>query len=461
MGEDLEKIFDALGHRIRRRVIEVLGKRGSATYSELMKAVGVEDSGTFAFHLRKLLDLGLVRKNERGEYELTDLGKRAYSMIKVLQGERAAYPQLSTVPETRVEAREPILIAETVRFVLTKSMAENLRRDRRKIRIQRVTKVSIEPMPRELLEEVLESIEDCSVVEAPSELMDIVMSRSRNVMIYKDLRTDRRVTLVVGKGWDRAISESLSKLTTQLASLGPRIASAVITSIMSSVPRIVEATSRLFGTVQESRIELPNNIKRINLQVNTSFIIVKPSDRAELIVKKRGDLGDVGIDTHNGDLEVSADTVEVELRVPPHLEELRVTCDSSTLSIEDIAVQSIVLKANSSSINLRRLLITKKLSAWLDAVVLSASTRIEPVDQSIIDLSADSTIIQLDVSLPRDAKVSMSSLVHESSVVDTEIDGTKVGLDYREPGYDEASRKLSIKLDMEDSVLRARVKHEQ
>jgi len=401
MGEDLEKIFDALGHRIRRRVIEELGRRGSATYSELMKAAGVEDSGTFAFHLRKLLDLGLVRKNERGEYELTDLG------------------------------------------------------------IQRVTKVSIESMPRELLEEVLELIEDCSVVEAPSELMDVVMTKSRNVTIYRDLRTDRKVTLVAGKGWDRAISESLSRLTTQLASLGPRIASAVITSVMSSVPKIVETTSRLFGAVQESRIELPNNIKRINLNADTSFVIVKSSDRAELVVKKRGNVGEVSIDTHNEDLEVSIDTVEVELRIPPHLEELRVTCDSSTLSVEDVMAQSIVLKADSSSINLRKVSISKKFSAWLDAAVLNASARVEPADQSIIDISANSTIIQLDVSLPRDAKVSVSSLVHESSVVDTEIDGTKVGLDYREPGYDEAPRKLSMKLDMEGSVLRAKVKHER
>ena len=460
MGEELEKIFDALGHRVRRRVVEELGKRGSATYSELMKAAGVEDSGTFAFHLRKLLDLGLVRKNERGEYELTDLGMRAYSMIKFMQGELAAYPQPSTTPEIRTEVREPVVIADAVRFVLTRGLAESLRRSGHKIRIQRVTKVVVEPMPRELLEKVLETIEDCNVIEAPGELMDVVMARSRNVTMFRDLGKSRRTILEAGE-WDKDLTKGLSKFTKNLASLGPRIATAVVASVVSSLPKIVGITSRLFGVVQESRIELPNDINKIDIHADASFVIVKPSTKAELVVRKRKNLGDATVDTHDGVLEIKADSVEVELRISvDKLEELRATCDASTLNVEDITIQSIVAKADASSVNLRKVTILKNLSAKLDASVLNIAARIEPMERSSIDISADAAVAHLNLSLPKDAKISINTLVYEASVIDARVDDRKVGLDYHEPGYDEASKKLTVKLDLESTAMKLRIKHE-
>ena len=52
--ESLDRVFQALSHPVRRRIIGMLAERGEASYSELMRACGVEDSGTFAFHLRRL-----------------------------------------------------------------------------------------------------------------------------------------------------------------------------------------------------------------------------------------------------------------------------------------------------------------------------------------------------------------------------------------------------------------------
>ncbi|MCX8136641.1 ArsR/SmtB family transcription factor [Pyrobaculum aerophilum] len=73
-----DRVFEALSHPLRRKALRLLAER-PRMYSELMEELGV-DSPTLAFHLKKLA--GLVEKNERGFYELTELGKRA---LKVLQ----------------------------------------------------------------------------------------------------------------------------------------------------------------------------------------------------------------------------------------------------------------------------------------------------------------------------------------------------------------------------------------
>lgn len=69
-----------LSNRIRREVIILLASEGPLTYSELMKKVGIEDSGTFGFHMRKMHRL--LKKNDMGEYELSELGLKAYDMLK-------------------------------------------------------------------------------------------------------------------------------------------------------------------------------------------------------------------------------------------------------------------------------------------------------------------------------------------------------------------------------------------
>ncbi len=459
MGEELEKIFDALGHRVRRRVVEELGKRGSATYSELMKAAGVEDSGTFAFHLRKLLDLGLVRKNERGEYVLTDLGMRAYSTIKVLQGELTAYPQPSAMPQDRAETGKPMVVSDVVRFVLTKNLAEELERSGRRIKVQRVTKLFVEPMPRELLSHVLDSIEDCTVVEAPRELMEIIVPRSRNVAVFRDLR-EGRVTFV-SKGIGAAIAESIGRLASRLATLGPRIALSTVSAIMESLPKFIEVVGRRSEVIEERRIELPTNIKCIKLFADSSSITIEPSDKPELIVRKRGkDVGEVGIDTLDGTLELTADTVEIKLLVPRDLEEVRATCDSSAMKIEGVTISRIVMRADSSALSLSNVKILGVLFAELDSSVLNVSARIEPHTMSSVDISASAAAVKIRISVPPDAKVSISSLAHRCSAINAKVDGKSVGLDYREPGYDESQKKVSIKLDAEGTALALRIKHE-
>lgn len=94
-NNELDYILQALGHKVRRDAIRSLAEKRSLTYSELMKATGIEDSRTFGFHLRRMQKL--LKKNEKGEYELNDLGWRAYRMLSNLESK--TLPGLSEKPK--------------------------------------------------------------------------------------------------------------------------------------------------------------------------------------------------------------------------------------------------------------------------------------------------------------------------------------------------------------------------
>ena len=74
--EKRRRIIKALNHDFRKRILESVA-RGKVTYTELLKATGVE-SGYLAYHLRMMAEL--VEKGEDG-YTLTPLGVEAHSML--------------------------------------------------------------------------------------------------------------------------------------------------------------------------------------------------------------------------------------------------------------------------------------------------------------------------------------------------------------------------------------------
>jgi DNA-binding HxlR family transcriptional regulator len=101
LSGDVDRLFEVISHRVRRSIIESIAEKGPRSFTELMEDTGVGDTGTLTFHLRKMA--GFIRKNERGDYELTDLGRRAYELIKIAYGGlnlgvRSPEPGLSKLP---------------------------------------------------------------------------------------------------------------------------------------------------------------------------------------------------------------------------------------------------------------------------------------------------------------------------------------------------------------------------
>jgi CheY-like chemotaxis protein len=71
-AEEIQATLEALANPIRRKVLLRLAE-APASFSAAMEAAGVDDSPKFAFHLRKLVDAGLV-VHDHESYRLTTRG---------------------------------------------------------------------------------------------------------------------------------------------------------------------------------------------------------------------------------------------------------------------------------------------------------------------------------------------------------------------------------------------------
>ena len=83
VNDILDAIYNALGHEVRRKIIEILAI-APQPYKTILKEVGVKDSSTLNYHLSKMKLL--VEKDEKGLYRLTRIGKLALEVNKLTRG---------------------------------------------------------------------------------------------------------------------------------------------------------------------------------------------------------------------------------------------------------------------------------------------------------------------------------------------------------------------------------------
>ncbi len=83
LREDIEEVaLQALGHRERRNILEIIASsRDGVLYSDILHELGI-NTGKLNYHL-KLLE-GVIEKDDSRRYLLTDLGRKAYRLLKGL-----------------------------------------------------------------------------------------------------------------------------------------------------------------------------------------------------------------------------------------------------------------------------------------------------------------------------------------------------------------------------------------
>lgn len=83
LREDIEEVaLQALGHRERRNILEIIASSGDGVlYSDILHELGI-NTGKLNYHL-KLLE-GVIEKDDSRRYRLTDLGRRAFRLLKGL-----------------------------------------------------------------------------------------------------------------------------------------------------------------------------------------------------------------------------------------------------------------------------------------------------------------------------------------------------------------------------------------
>jgi DNA-binding HxlR family transcriptional regulator len=183
--EDVNKIFTALSHEIRREIIRILAEESPKTFSELMNKLDIRDTGTMVFHLRKLE--GLVTKNERGEYILTDLGRRAYQIMNQIKTERKE--KVKEVSEKIIEKREAetisktMIISDRLNLYIDKEFLENIRSSGRKLILRDIVNLAIsDDIDPNLFNEIVEEISDVISIRAPKKLRPLIELKSRDVL---------------------------------------------------------------------------------------------------------------------------------------------------------------------------------------------------------------------------------------------------------------------------------------
>lgn len=79
MSSGLASLHKVLKDGNRRKIIVLLNEKGSLGYTDLMKAVGIDNTGRFNYHLRILN--GLIVKRADGLYALTEKGLLALRLM--------------------------------------------------------------------------------------------------------------------------------------------------------------------------------------------------------------------------------------------------------------------------------------------------------------------------------------------------------------------------------------------
>jgi len=79
MSSGLASLHKILKDETRRKIILLLNEKGDLSYTNLMKALEIDNTGRMNYHLKVLNDL--VLKREDGQYVLTEKGKLASRLL--------------------------------------------------------------------------------------------------------------------------------------------------------------------------------------------------------------------------------------------------------------------------------------------------------------------------------------------------------------------------------------------
>ncbi len=80
--ENVSKIFSALSHPLRRRILLNLNEKGECSFTDFMNTLDV-DTGKLSFHIRNLSPF--MEQTSTGRYRLNNAGQNAIRLIKELE----------------------------------------------------------------------------------------------------------------------------------------------------------------------------------------------------------------------------------------------------------------------------------------------------------------------------------------------------------------------------------------
>lgn len=175
MEDDLSYILQAISNETRRRILRLLREEPGLTYTKIMDRLGIHDSGTLGFHIKKMKRL--LRRSEYGEYSLSPMGVKALRILDLLNETGNIQSE-----ETVVGGEEKIRVIEGfMNYEYTPKTAKILLERGEKAVITDIVRLVIHPMDPKLFNKTVKQITDVFICYAPSELYEHVMDKSRDI----------------------------------------------------------------------------------------------------------------------------------------------------------------------------------------------------------------------------------------------------------------------------------------
>jgi DNA-binding transcriptional ArsR family regulator len=435
VGEEAtDKIFEVLSHETRRRIIKALAEEGPLSFSEIMEKAGVEDTGTLTFHLRKMSEF--LKKNEKGEYELTELGWAAYEVLKSALGRAAR-----EAPARLREEEEPsvVVLGSKPKLVIDKKLLEYAKQRGKKLVIRDVVKLyvagDVEP---ELFDEVVEEVRNVLVLRAPRRLRHVVELKCRNVMSIKPSEAVFEALEAPIEAASHAIEEAAESLAQAIASLAEK------------APFLVKGELVYAEELPEPR--------GLSLSLLGGYARVKAGAKAAVRVYSIGFLPcRHSVDQRGGVLYVSARGCRVEVEVPDKaLERLDVEVKGGGLEVE---LPSGALEVNASVTGgtaslrlggLQRGRASLSVSGGsLDALLAYAGFE----GESVLECRLSGGVATVKAEVPRGTRVLHSEGVYGGIA--------RVSIDEELKAPAKAERLLSTRVEVTGGLLKMEVKARQ
>lgn len=84
--DEYDHIFSALRHPVRRQILLLLEDKGEASFAEIQKDQGIDDTGLLSYHLKELAPL--ITQSVRGRYSVSETGKASIILFRKVEAER-------------------------------------------------------------------------------------------------------------------------------------------------------------------------------------------------------------------------------------------------------------------------------------------------------------------------------------------------------------------------------------
>ena len=437
MEDPIENKLKAITHPTRRMIIISLAERGPLSYTDLMRLSGTRDSGTFAFHLRNLK--GLVRKNEYGDYELTEEGWNTYKALKALEG-RTDIVEKRPVQEKKIDetprlkiGEETVTISDRISFEITPELLMKLKRENKKLIVTDVITLNIHHMEPELLDEVLEGITDIVIVNVPRNLKNIIELKATDVAIIKAYEGETPKSNAFFGGFTgflgSLIGGILSSILGQISGVG-----------FSQEPKQKIEQTLDFEETKDITIDISTMSSKVSVEDNERMSTKLES---EFWVKEKNDYN---IEKENGEVKVSLKGGRASLKIPEHTKTIFLKAKSGVIEtdLEKPEIGKLDFEGISSILKLK----LKNLKNSVIDINMTSSTMNSILSfnefqgDSTINIQAVSSYFTLILEVPDKVAVKVDIDTPSSAII-VEGDGQKSS-SYVDPNYYRSDSKIDI-----------------